>query len=128
MSKVKTPPEKKSNSLKHDRRNTYGERGAESRKAIARGKKRNSREARRTVKQVLVEVKGTTDEATADVVQTEATEKRHPSFRKCADEPLGVVIGRKHARREKNEGTAEPEPIGQWKPRRYSQAVGGIRK
>jgi hypothetical protein len=47
MSRKKSPPEKKADSYKKDRRNTYGENSKSSRKNIPLAKAREHREARR---------------------------------------------------------------------------------
>ena len=107
MSKIKSPKEKKSLSLARDRRNTYGENPDASRKGIRRGKQRSHMEERRAVGHVLRHLKEKPDEdgaIEADVLSKTLTlQKKRKAFKKRADEPLGTVIKRKLARREKLE-------------------------
>jgi hypothetical protein len=95
----KSPREKKADSYKRDRRNTYGESPHGSRKSIPRARARDHREARRVVRPKLIPALGPIDEASVDEVQTKATAKRHARFKKLPDAPLGVVVERKLARR-----------------------------
>jgi hypothetical protein len=105
VSKVKSPNEKKALSLKRDRRNTYGENPAASRKGIMRGKQRSHMGERRAVSQILSHLRegaGESDADEADVrAKTKLVERKHKAFKKSPDSPLGVVIKRKLARREK---------------------------
>ncbi len=99
MSTVKNPEDKKRLSLERDRRNTYGENSKSSRKDIKRGKQRTHMDERRTVGQVLGNLKGSIpdDEATAAelIAKTKTTTKRREGFKKRPDTPLGVVLRRK---------------------------------
>jgi hypothetical protein len=105
MSKIKNPAQKKQLSLKRDCRNVYRENPAASRKGIARGKQRRHMDERRTVAQVLAQLKGHVDEDTASNVELQAklaiADSRNRGFKKVPDEPLQVVIGRKKLRRAK---------------------------
>jgi len=104
VSKIKSPREKKKLSLARDRRNTYGENPRASREGIHRGKQRSHMEERRAVDRVLRRLREKPDEneaIEADVLaKTLTLQKRREAFKKRADEPLGVVIKRKLARRE----------------------------
>jgi len=99
MSRKKSPPEKKADSYKKDRRNAYGENSKSSRKNIPRAKARDHREARRVGRQGLVAAKGPIDDDAIDKAQTKATTKRHPTFKKQPDKPLGEVVEMKKGRR-----------------------------
>lgn len=79
------PKKKKEESLKHDRRNTYGENDKSSRKSIRRHKKLVNQIYRHKVKQVL---------ATSDMDATEGSVAgiRRPYWRKSPDQPLGEVL------------------------------------
>lgn len=99
MSTIKDPDEKKRLSLEHDRRNTYGENSKSSRKNIKRGRQRTHMDERRTVGQILGNLKGSIpdDVATAAelIAKTKATTKRREGFKKRPDTPLGVVLLKK---------------------------------
>jgi hypothetical protein len=105
VSKVKSPKEKKALSLKKDRRNTYGENPAASRKGIRSGKQRSHMGERRAVGQILSHLResaGKSDADEADVrARTKLVERKHKAFKKSPDSPLGVVVKRKLATREK---------------------------
>lgn len=105
VSKVKSPSEKKALSLKRDRRNTYGENPAASRKGIRRGKQRGHMGERRAVSQILSHLRESAGENESDQVdvrvRTELVERKHKAFKKSPDSPLGVVVKRKLAKREK---------------------------
>ena len=74
--------------LRKDRRNSYGENSKSSRKNIPRAKARDHREARRVARQTLTAARGAVSDETADEVQTAATTKRHPRFKKEPDLPV----------------------------------------
>ncbi len=79
------PTKEKEQSLKHDRRNTFGENDKSSRKSIRRRKQWVNKAYRRRVNQTL---------ATSDVEVTEdsvAEIQRH-DWKKDADEPLGDIF------------------------------------
>ena len=105
MSKIKSPPEKKAQSLKRDRRNTYGENPKASRKGIRRGKQRSHMDERRAIGSILERLRTNTDEGfalEADVLAKETSlQSKHDSFRKTPDRPLGIVIQEKLKRRER---------------------------
>jgi transketolase len=107
VSKIKSPKGKKKLSLARDHRNTYGENPEASRKGIRRGKQRSHMEERRAVGHVLRHLKEKPDEdraIEADVLSKTLTlQKKRKAFKKRADEPLGAVIKRKLARRDKLE-------------------------
>jgi len=99
MSKVKSPPEKKRNSLLKDRRNIYGECPTSSRKNISKGKKRSHKALRRAVAEELRPLKGASSDGDADVTEERARQKlvehKRASFKKVPDAPLAVVLNRK---------------------------------
>jgi hypothetical protein len=103
MSKVKSPSEKKRNSLVRDRRNVYGECPTSSRKNIRRGKQRGHMEVRRAANQELRGLIGSSVEDDADVIESRAKERilalARSSFKKVPDAPLGEVVARKVNRR-----------------------------
>jgi hypothetical protein len=111
LSKIKSPQEKKVHALKNDRRNAYGENSKASRKGIRRSKQRSHREERRVAGLVLNRLKETADENDAieaeALMKTKILQKRRTAFKKVPDIPLGVVIKRKLASREKAESDAE---------------------
>ncbi len=79
------PRKKKGDSLKHDRRNTYGENDKSSRKSIRRRKQWVNKSYRRKVKQAL----GTKD---SDSTEDQAAGIRRPDWKKSPDQPLGDVL------------------------------------
>ncbi len=79
------PRKKKEQSLKHDRRNTYGENDKSSRKSIRRRKRLVNQIYRHKVNQVL---EGNDTEAAEGGV----AEIRRPNWKKSPDEPLGDVL------------------------------------
>ena len=103
MSKVKSPREKKSLSLKRDRRNTYGENSKASRKAIPRRKQLSHMGDRRAVNQILNHLRETAEETDASEVdvlaKTRLIERKHKAFKKSPDSPLGIVVKKKLAKR-----------------------------
>lgn len=94
-----TPQEKKRLSYLKDRRNTYGENSKSSRRNVARRKRIRSREERRLGKQGLAVEGGEIDLEWADRVEARVIQKQRAAWTKSADEPLGVVLGYKFARR-----------------------------
>ena len=102
MSTVKNPEEKKRLSLARDRRNRYGENSKSSRKSIRRGKQRRHMDERRTVGEVLGQLKGNVQEDDATEVElrakTRIADSRGRGFRKRPDTPLGVVLAAKRVR------------------------------
>jgi hypothetical protein len=103
MSKLKSPQEKKTASLDHDRRNAYGENDKASRKLIPRGKQQAHQAERRAVNQPLAQAKNVKDEddlvSTELRARTQAIQKRRNSFRKDPDRPLRDVLTRKETGR-----------------------------
>lgn len=102
MKKRRTPQDKKKLSYERDRRNTYGERGANSRFAIRASKDSIERSRRHSEKQTLRRsaIARTED----DLVSVEASVRSLPAakkrFHKSPDSPLGAVVQRKLDRRE----------------------------
>jgi len=96
MSAIKSPLEKKTLSLKRDRRNRYGENSKSSRKNIRRGKQRSQMEGRRVVNATLSVIKGTLDEDVIDGVESRARvqiiQGQRQAFKKRRDTPLGEVL------------------------------------
>lgn len=98
----RTPQEKKRLSYLKDRRNVYGERGANSRYAIRDSKDIIKRQRRHAQNQALKDVGNSSDVEHAisienAVLSSPLNKKR---FHKCPDAPLGQVIARKLAYRE----------------------------
>ncbi len=98
-SRALTPQEKKALSLTKDRRNTYSERGANSRFAIAQHKAKDLRRVRRLEEAPLRLVSGAPSQEELDQAQLQVVSHRPRSWRKPADSPLSEVIERKQARR-----------------------------
>jgi hypothetical protein len=96
MTKAKTPQEKKTLSLKRDRRNVYGESTKGTRVGIPRSKQQSLQAERRAAKQPLANLGGAIDEQTAltaqDASLVAGTIKRRKGFRKSPDLPLGEVL------------------------------------
>jgi len=99
MSTVKDPEEKKSLSLKLDRRNTYGENSNASRTGIRRGKQRRHMNERRAVGAVLSQLKGSVqdDESTNAELLAKTSVSQRRGFKKQPDVSLGVVLATKRA-------------------------------
>ena len=101
MKKLRTPQEKKLLSYQKDCRNTYGERGSNSRYAIAAQKAVSRRIYRHCSYQVLRVLKNT-EAVLSDVLddadlQIKTVVKR--GWKKCPDSPLREVVERKLKRR-----------------------------
>lgn len=79
------PRKKKEESLKHDRRNTYGENDKSSRKSIRRHKRLVNQIYRHKVKQALASNDATITEDTVAAI-------RRPGWKKHPDQPLGEVM------------------------------------
>ena len=96
MSTVKNPEEKKLLSLKHDRRNTYGENAKASRKLIPRGKQRSSKAARSAVAQALQKQAGPSTELDLDnaeaLVKVRTIASKRARFKKWSDDSLMKVL------------------------------------
>jgi hypothetical protein len=116
MSKVKSPRQKKSNSLLKDRRNTYGESPASSRKNIRKGKQRTQQALRRAVCEELRSVRGTSEVVDAEMAQdrskTRSIDYSRALFKKVPDQPLAVVRERKLQRRARQQQGEPPQPAG----------------
>lgn len=89
----KTPQEKKDDSYKHDRRNSYGESDKGSRKSIPRNKAITRRNARRVAKQ---KTRLDFDEDDVGI----ATPGKRP-FEKSPDMPLGEFLDFQKVKRAK---------------------------
>jgi transketolase len=103
MSATKNPEEKKRLSLERDRRNRYGENSKSSRKNIQRGKQRRHMDERRTVGEVLGNLKGHVEEDVATeaelLAKTRTVDSRRRGFKKRPDTPLGIVLAAKKAKK-----------------------------
>jgi hypothetical protein len=95
----KTPQQKKRESYAKDRRNTYGERGAASRFAIAQRKRDRARRERAAAR--ALEAVAARDAERGERAEAKVAAKRRGAWTKVADEPLGTVLGRKLERRER---------------------------
>lgn len=82
----------KADDYQKQRRNTYGESPHSSRQNIAKGKRRQNRAVRRTLRQVL---QGGVE---GDVETVRQLAERKHKFEKVADEPLGTVLVRELVR------------------------------
>ena len=106
MSKVKNPQEKKSKSLKLDRRNCYGESPHASRKNIARGKKTQHQQERRAANSRIPEMlKNATPEEfeeTEGEIKVNTRIKRISGFKKQPDRSLSEALARKAKYRKSN--------------------------
>lgn len=115
MSKIKSPQEKKTLSLKRDTRNTFGENSKASRKNIPRSRQRGHQRERHAVSSILGRVREKVDEN--DAIQADASARvaiimsERVAFRKQGDEPLGIVIKRKLERREE---LSRGQPVAKW--------------
>jgi hypothetical protein len=105
MSTIKNPEEKKRLSLERDRRNRYGENSKASRKSIQRGKQRRHMDERRTVGEVLGQLKGSVQEDAATeaelLAKTRIIDSKRRGFKKRPDTPLGVVLAKKAKKQSK---------------------------
>jgi hypothetical protein len=101
MKKLQNPQEKKLLSYKKDCRNTYGERGSQSRYAIAAHKARDHRVFRRQINRILNDAE-TNQPNLLEEVDVEAKSVRKSSWRKYPDQPLSIVVERKLERRKNN--------------------------
>jgi hypothetical protein len=103
MSRVKNPEEKKRLSLARDRRNRFGENSKSSRKNIPRGKQRRHMDERRTVAEVLGNLKGEVPEDQATEAELRAririADSERRGFKKRRDTPLGVVLETKRLKK-----------------------------
>ena len=99
MSKLKSPQEKKSASLDHDRRNAYGENAKSSRKNIPRSKQISRQAERKAANQPLARLRDVVDEDQAVKAELESRSrsklKKEAGFRKAPDRSLRDVLRRK---------------------------------
>src|ERR1700728_4385931 len=99
VSKLKSPQEKKSASLDHDRRNAYGENDKSSRKNIPRSKQISRQAERKAANQPLAKLRGIVDEDQAVKADLDSRSrsklKKEAGFRKRPDAPLRDVLHRK---------------------------------
>lgn len=97
----KSPQQKKAESYKNDRRNTYGENSKSSRKGIAGKKRRHNRAERRLVREALpatsIELERI-EEIEGRLLQKQYDTPFHMKL-KTPDTPLGEVVVRKMERR-----------------------------
>jgi hypothetical protein len=93
----KSPQQKKAESYAKDHRNTYGENAKSSRKSIAQNQRLRNRAERRVAREMFTG--GTVDEERVDAVEARLKLKRRKAWTKWPDEPLGVVVAAKLARR-----------------------------
>jgi len=103
MADRQSPGEKKVLSYQKDRRNTYGETGARSRYSIRRRKAEVNRTYRHAVREEL-----SLAARSEDPGEDPADQVIRKGWRKRPDEPLGAVVRRKHARREREGILADP--------------------
>jgi hypothetical protein len=96
MTDRRTPAEKKVLSYQKDRRNTYGETGARSRYSIRRRKAGVNRAYRHAIREEL-----SLAARTGDPGEDPSDQVIRKNWTKHPDEPLGAVVRRKHARRER---------------------------
>jgi hypothetical protein len=96
VSKLKSPQEKKTASLDHDRRNTYGENDKSSRKNIPKSKQLSHQAERKAANQPLGKLRTAVSEDDEAAVELEsrvrAIEKRRNGFRKRPDASLRELI------------------------------------
>ena len=78
-------PQKKKESLRHDRRNSYGENDKSSRKAVRRRKQSVNQTYRHAVKQSLAS-------PDAEEAQDRVSQVQRPHWKKVPDLPLGDVL------------------------------------
>jgi hypothetical protein len=95
----KTPQDKKTLSLRKDRRNTYGENDKASRKAIPLAKARVNRANRHLDNQLLDAASGEPNAEAAAETEDRVEGRRKKAWRKAPDQALGVVLARKGKRK-----------------------------
>jgi hypothetical protein len=98
-SRRKTPQQKKAESLKKDRRNTYGENAKSSRKNIPRRRAEGNQAVRRHARQALVAAAERADSEIVEAAEPQLRLKRLKGWKKLPDTPLGEVLERKRKRR-----------------------------
>jgi len=103
MSTIKNPKEKKRLSLARDRRNVWREDTGGTRRGIPRGKRRQHKQERHDAAQILGHLDGQVDEDRASQaeldVKVATAVSRGRGFKKCPDQPLGITLERKMAKR-----------------------------
>jgi len=97
----KTPQQKKRESYRKDRRNTYGENSKSSRKGVRLRKKKVNRANRRTEHQAVTGPVLVSDVETAEQMDESVAAKRRKTWSKARDTPLGEVVVKKLKRRER---------------------------
>ncbi len=109
-----TPKQKKLLSYAKDRRNVYGERGANSRFAIRDAKTLERRTERHVLNNALRTTQSESSEEGMSTVENKALGNPavRRSFRKLPDAPLGEVVQGKHARRARM-GMSKNKKVGQ---------------
>lgn len=95
----RTPQEKKSLSLKKDRRNVYGEATGASRKNIPLRKRLRNRADRHLQETLLPSFPTVLDTDEADEINSSVLSQAPKVWDKYPDAPLGEVIARKQRRR-----------------------------
>jgi hypothetical protein len=107
MKKVKTPQQKKDESLRHDRRNAYGENDKSSRKSIRRRKRQPNRSNRRAGSAILEAAAGPADGIHLEAVQSKLEGKRPKTWSKSPDVPLAQWIEGRLRRKQLNQDGAQ---------------------
>ena len=112
MSKVKSPAEKKRDSLLKDHRNVYSDGPAWSRKQVRRRKQESHKMLRRAAAEELRPVQGPSDLVDRDFAEERSRDRlikaKRTSFRKLPDEPLALVVDRKLKDRGQRQGPEDP--------------------
>lgn len=90
--KRKTPQQKKTESLKKDRRSVYGNNAKAARAAVPARKRQRSQSERRLAKQELAGA--ASDDTRVDSMLDKVAIKRRKAWQKWPDEPLGEVLAR----------------------------------
>ena len=103
LSTVKNPEEKKLLSLKHDRRNVYGENAKASRKGVPRSKQLGNKSVRAAAAQVLANKRGASADLELDAAEALAKSRlvrsERSRFKKTPDAPLfKVLLARKNGK------------------------------
>ena len=93
-----TPQQKKLESYQKDRRNTYGENAKSWRKSIARRKRLRSR-TERHIARLEFRRDVALDEILVEAAAARVQRKHRSGWQKFPDEPLGIVVRAKRARR-----------------------------
>jgi hypothetical protein len=108
----RSPQEKKSLSLKKDRRNTYGENAKSSRKNIARNKALSHQKVRSKAREAIHAVMIGNEDDTAVVESTLHTPRLQKGrWKKSPDAPLGEVIKRQLVNRKGRDHRRKPKKV-----------------